>query len=100
MSTDLVVEAIVENMDVKKKVMAELEGHVKEKCVIASNTSSLSITEMQEALKHPDRFAGMHFFNPVNKMPLVEVIRGDQSSDEAVSTVFQFSKQLGKIRSW
>ena len=96
LSTDLVVEAIVENMDVKKKVLAELEGNVRDNCVIASNTSSLSITEMQKALKHPERFAGMHFFNPVNKMPLIEVIRGAQSSDEAVSTVFQFSKQLGK----
>lgn len=94
--TDAVVEAIVENMDVKKKVLAELESQVRDDCVIASNTSSLSITEMQSALKRPERFAGMHFFNPVNKMPLVEVIRGARSSDEAVSTVFQFSKQLGK----
>jgi len=94
--TDLVVEAIVENMDVKKKVLAELEGQVRTDCVIASNTSSLSITEMQKALKNPERFAGMHFFNPVAKMPLIEVIRGAQTSDEAVSTVFQFSKQVGK----
>jgi 3-hydroxyacyl-CoA dehydrogenase/enoyl-CoA hydratase/3-hydroxybutyryl-CoA epimerase len=95
-STDLVVEAIVENMDVKKKVLAELEGNIRDNCIVVSNTSSLSITEMQKALKHPERFAGMHFFNPVNKMPLIEVIRGAQSSDEAVTTVFQFSKQLGK----
>ena len=94
--TDLVVEAIVENMDVKKKVLSELESQVRDHCVIATNTSSLSVTEMQKALKHPERFAGMHFFNPVNKMPLIEVIRGEKSSDEAVSTVFQFSKQLGK----
>ncbi len=95
-STDIVVEAIVENMDIKKKVLAELEGQVRDDCVVTSNTSSLSITEMQKALRRPERFAGMHFFNPVNKMPLVEVIRGEKSSDEAVSTVFQFSKQLGK----
>jgi 3-hydroxyacyl-CoA dehydrogenase/enoyl-CoA hydratase/3-hydroxybutyryl-CoA epimerase len=95
-ATDVVVEAIVENMDVKKKVLSELEDHVRDHCVIASNTSSLSITEMQKALKHPERFAGMHFFNPVAKMPLIEVIRGAKSSDEAVSTVFQFSKLLGK----
>lgn len=95
-STDFVVEAIVENMDVKKKVLAEAESKVSDTCVLASNTSSLSITEMQKALKHPERFAGMHFFNPVSKMPLIEVIRGAQSSDEAVSTVFQFSKVLGK----
>ncbi|MDR3608193.1 MAG: 3-hydroxyacyl-CoA dehydrogenase NAD-binding domain-containing protein [Oligoflexia bacterium] len=96
LSTDAVIEAIVENLDVKKKVLAELEGYVRPDCVLASNTSSLSISKMQEALKHPERFVGMHFFNPVHKMPLVEVIRGDKSSDEAVSTIFQFSKQLGK----
>jgi 3-hydroxyacyl-CoA dehydrogenase/enoyl-CoA hydratase/3-hydroxybutyryl-CoA epimerase len=95
-STNAVIEAIVENMDVKKKVLADLENYVKPDCIVASNTSSLSISKMQEALKHPDRFVGMHFFNPVSKMPLVEVIRGEKSSDEAVSTIFQFSKQLGK----
>jgi 3-hydroxyacyl-CoA dehydrogenase / enoyl-CoA hydratase / 3-hydroxybutyryl-CoA epimerase len=63
---------------------------------VASNTSSLSITEMQSAMKNPERLVGMHFFNPVHKMPLIEVIRGEKSSDEAVTTVFQFSKQLGK----
>ncbi|MGK5083751.1 3-hydroxyacyl-CoA dehydrogenase NAD-binding domain-containing protein [Bdellovibrionota bacterium FG-1] len=95
-STDIVVEAIVENMDIKKKALAEMEGYLRDQCIVATNTSSLSVTEMQKALRHPERFAGMHFFNPVNKMPLVEVIRGEQSSDEAVSTVFQLSKQLGK----
>jgi 3-hydroxyacyl-CoA dehydrogenase/enoyl-CoA hydratase/3-hydroxybutyryl-CoA epimerase len=94
--TGAVIEAIVENIDVKKKVLADLENYVKPECVLASNTSSLSITKMQEALKHPERFVGMHFFNPVHKMPLVEVIRGEKSSDAAVSTIFQFSKQLGK----
>jgi 3-hydroxyacyl-CoA dehydrogenase/enoyl-CoA hydratase/3-hydroxybutyryl-CoA epimerase len=63
---------------------------------VASNTSSLSISKMQDALKQPERFVGMHFFNPVNKMPLVEVIRGEKTSDEAVATIFQLSKQLGK----
>ena len=96
MKADTVVEAIVENMEVKKKVLQELEGQVQEDCVIASNTSSLSISKMQSVFKNPKRFVGMHFFNPVNKMPLVEVIRGDQTSDEAVATIFQFSKQLGK----
>jgi len=95
-STGVVVEAIVENMDVKKKVLAELEGYVSDQCVIASNTSSLSVTKMQTALKHPERFGGMHFFNPVAKMPLIEVIRGDKTSDETVATLFQFSKKLGK----
>jgi 3-hydroxyacyl-CoA dehydrogenase/enoyl-CoA hydratase/3-hydroxybutyryl-CoA epimerase len=93
---DVVVEAIVENMNVKKKVFQELEGFVKDDCIVASNTSSLSVSEMQTAFKNPARFVGMHFFNPVHRMPLVEVIRGNQSSDEAVSTIFQFSKKLGK----
>ncbi|HUP56666.1 MAG TPA: 3-hydroxyacyl-CoA dehydrogenase NAD-binding domain-containing protein [Bdellovibrionota bacterium] len=95
-SVEFVVEAIVENMDVKKKVLRELEDQVGDDCIVASNTSSLSISEMQKAMKKPERFAGMHFFNPVSKMPLVEVIRGDRSSDEAVSTVYQLAKQLGK----
>ncbi len=95
-SLDAVIEAIVENMDVKKKVLRELEDQVREDCVIASNTSSLSISEMQTAMKRPERFAGMHFFNPVSRMPLIEVIRGAKSSDEAVAAVFQLSKQLGK----
>ena len=95
-SLDLVVEAIVENIEVKKKVLQELEGHISDQCVVASNTSSLSISEMQKVLKHPERFVGMHFFNPVHKMPLVEVIQGEQSSPQAVSAVFQLSKKLGK----
>jgi 3-hydroxyacyl-CoA dehydrogenase/enoyl-CoA hydratase/3-hydroxybutyryl-CoA epimerase len=95
-SVDLVIEAIVENMDVKKKVLAELESQVTDHAVIASNTSSLSISEMQKALQKPERFVGLHFFNPVAKMPLIEVIRGARSSDEAVMTAFQFSKKIGK----
>ena len=95
-SLDFVVEAVIEKMDIKKSVFKELEKHVSKDAVIASNTSSLSISEMQTALENPERFGGMHFFNPVNKMPLVEVIRGDKTSDETVSKIFQFSKQLGK----
>ncbi|MBC7690136.1 MAG: enoyl-CoA hydratase/isomerase family protein [Methylotenera sp.] len=95
-SAQIVVEAVLEKMDVKQKVFQELEGQVSESCVIASNTSSLSITEMQKVMKKPERFGGMHFFNPVSKMPLVEVIRGAQTSDQTVSTIYQFSKQLGK----
>ncbi len=93
---DIVVEAIIENMELKRKVFQELETQVKPECVIVSNTSSLSVTKMQDVFQHPERFAGMHFFNPVSKMPLVEVIRGEKTSDEAVATVFQFSKKLGK----
>lgn len=95
--TQLVVEAIVEKMDIKKAVLADLEKNVTADCVLATNTSSLSVSEMQKALQKPGRFAGMHFFNPVHKMPLIEVIRGDQSSDTAVAAVFELSKKLGKI---
>lgn len=95
-SCDVVVEAVVEKMEIKQKVFQELEGHVKDGAVIASNTSSLSISTMQSVMKRPERLVGMHFFNPVHRMPLVEVIRGEKTSDEAVSTVFQLSKQLGK----
>lgn len=93
---DVVIEAVIEKMDIKQSVFRELENHLTNDCVIASNTSSLSITEMQNVLKNPERFAGMHFFNPVHRMPLVEVIRGEKTSDRTVATVFQLSKQLGK----
>lgn len=95
-AADTVVEAIVENMEIKKKVLAELETQVSDQCIIASNTSSLSISEMQKALKRPERFLGMHFFNPVHKMPLIEVIRGEMTSDTAVASLFDLSKKLGK----
>ncbi|MBA3708023.1 MAG: enoyl-CoA hydratase/isomerase family protein [Planctomycetes bacterium] len=93
---DVVVEAVVEAMEVKKKVFAELEGHVRPDTVIASNTSSLSITEMATALKKPERFVGMHFFNPVNRMPLVEVIPGAVSSPEAVAMIVSLARRCGK----
>ena len=93
---DLVVEAIIENIDVKKDSFAELEHHIKKNTIVASNTSSLSISEMAKGLNYPERFVGMHFFNPVNKMPLVEVIRGEKTSDEAVATVVKLSKKLNK----
>jgi 3-hydroxyacyl-CoA dehydrogenase/enoyl-CoA hydratase/3-hydroxybutyryl-CoA epimerase len=93
---DFVVEAVIEKMDVKKSVLRDLEKEVRDDCVIASNTSSLSITEMQTAMAKPERFGGMHFFNPVHRMPLVEVIRGDRTNDETVAKIYAFSKQLGK----
>lgn len=92
----VVVEAIVEKMDVKKKVIAELEGAVAEDTVICSNTSALSITEMASELKHPERFVGMHFFNPVNRMPLVEVIPGEKTSKETIAAAVALAKKLGK----
>lgn len=94
---DLVVEAIVENMDVKKKVIAECASMLKEDAIIVTNTSSLSVAEMAQAHPRPENFAGMHFFNPVNMMPLVEVIRGPQTSDETVITVFEAAKKMGKL---
>lgn len=95
-TVDLVVEAVVERMDVKKSVLRETEAEVPDRCVLTSNTSSLSITDMATSLRRPDRFAGMHFFNPVHRMPLVEVVRGERSSDESVATVFQLARHLGK----
>ncbi|MBT8487896.1 MAG: fatty oxidation complex subunit alpha, partial [Gemmatimonadetes bacterium] len=96
-AADIVVEAIVEKMTVKKSVLAETEEHVSESCIIATNTSSLSVDEMATAMKRPERFCGMHFFNPVHRMPLVEVVRGRRSSDVAVTTVYQLALTLGKV---
>ncbi|MGK7313343.1 MAG: 3-hydroxyacyl-CoA dehydrogenase NAD-binding domain-containing protein [Candidatus Longimicrobiales bacterium M2_2A_002] len=92
----LVIEAVVERMDVKKSVLKEMEAEVGDDAVLTSNTSSLSITEMASGLERPENFAGMHFFNPVHKMPLVEVIRGEKTSDEAAATVFDVAVELGK----
>lgn len=93
---DLVVEAVVESLEVKKKIFQELSQKVSSATVLATNTSSLSITEIAKAAQDPKRVVGMHFFNPVDKMPLVEVIRGQETSDEAVATVFQYAKKVGK----
>lgn len=93
---DMVVEAIVENIEIKKKVFAELEGHIPETTLICSNTSALSINEMSTALKHPERFIGMHFFNPVNRMPLVEVIPGEHTSPQTVASTVALVKRMKK----
>jgi 3-hydroxyacyl-CoA dehydrogenase / enoyl-CoA hydratase / 3-hydroxybutyryl-CoA epimerase len=95
-TADMVIEAVVERMDVKQQVLREAEASVRPGCVLASNTSSLSITAMQSALDRPADFAGMHFFNPVHRMPLVEVIRGDATSDDTVATVLALTRQLEK----
>src|SRR5690606_29401202 len=89
-------EAIVEDMNIKKKVIAEVAGHCHPECIMATNTSSLSVSEMAKAHPNPKNFLGMHFFNPVNLMPLVEVIRGPETSDEAVATIFELAKRMGK----
>ncbi|HUL79856.1 MAG TPA: fatty acid oxidation complex subunit alpha FadB [Vicinamibacteria bacterium] len=95
-AVDFVVEAVVENEGVKKKVLAEVESLLPEHAVLASNTSTISITRLATALKRPERFCGMHFFNPVPRMPLVEVIRGEGSSPEAVATAVAYAQVLGK----
>lgn len=94
---DVVVEAIVEDMEIKKKVIAETAKHMRADAIIATNTSSLSVTEMSKGHPNPAYFGGMHFFNPVHKMPLVEVIRGEQTSDETTATIFELSKKMGKM---
>ncbi|MBT4878359.1 MAG: fatty-acid oxidation protein subunit alpha, partial [Alphaproteobacteria bacterium] len=83
-SCDIVSEAVIENLDIKKMVALEIEKNVDKKCIIASNTSSISITEMAKDLKYPERFIGLHFFNPVNKMPLVEIIAGKKTNKETI----------------
>jgi 3-hydroxyacyl-CoA dehydrogenase/enoyl-CoA hydratase/3-hydroxybutyryl-CoA epimerase/enoyl-CoA isomerase len=95
-NVDLVVEAVVENPKVKGIVLAELEGKVKDGAVITSNTSTISIDLLAKSLKDPTRFCGMHFFNPVHKMPLVEVIRGSKTSDETIATTVAYADAMGK----
>jgi 3-hydroxyacyl-CoA dehydrogenase/enoyl-CoA hydratase/3-hydroxybutyryl-CoA epimerase len=94
---DLVVEAVVENMDIKKTVLRDFEAVAAEHALFASNTSSLSITELSSASRHPEQVVGMHFFNPVEKMPLVEVVRGKKTSEAAVSAIATLSRKLGKL---
>lgn len=93
---DIVFEAVVEKMSVKQTVLREVEGATPAHTVFASNTSALSITELQQASRRPDKVAGFHFFNPVHRMPLVEVIRGEQTSDETVVTLMTLARRLGK----
>ena len=95
-NVDIIIEAVVENPKVKKAVFAEVEGLVREDTIIASNTSTISISLLAEGLKRPQNFVGMHFFNPVNMMPLVEVIRGKQSSEEAVAATVKLASKMGK----
>jgi len=93
---DIVIEAVVENMDVKKKVFAELSNNVSPKTILASNTSSLSVTEMGTAVKDPSKVIGFHFFNPVHRMPLIEIITTEKTSKETTVSTIEFAKRLGK----
>lgn len=93
---DLVIEAVVENRDVKKSVLAEVEAVVDDTAVIATNTSTISVDELASSLEKPERFCGMHFFNPVPVMPLVEVIRGEYTSEETIATTVAFAGAMSK----
>ncbi|GII97980.1 3-hydroxyacyl-CoA dehydrogenase [Sediminihabitans luteus] len=95
-SCDFVIEAVTEVMGLKKKVFAELEGIISPDAILATNTSALSITEMAADLEHPERVVGIHFFNPVAQMPLVEVIKAEKTSDAALATGFKIAKGLRK----
>ncbi len=94
---DFIVEAIIENVDEKKKMFARLDAIVKKEAIFATNTSSICVTEVMTATKRPDRFVGLHFFNPVPLMKLVEVVRTIATSNDVYETAFEFGKRLGKV---
>jgi len=94
---DIVIEAIIENVEEKKKMYSSIDGIVKKDAIFASNTSSISITELLTSTKRPERFVGLHFFNPVPLMKLVEVVRTIATADDIYQTAFEFAKKLGKV---
>jgi 3-hydroxybutyryl-CoA dehydrogenase len=93
---DLVIEAVLEELDLKREVFAELDRITRPEAVLATNTSALSVGEIAQATEHPERVVGMHFFNPAPVLPLVEIVRAPQSSDEAVDTAYRWAEQAGK----
>jgi 3-hydroxyacyl-CoA dehydrogenase/enoyl-CoA hydratase/3-hydroxybutyryl-CoA epimerase len=93
---DLVIEAVIERMPVKQQVLRETEEHLSPKAVFGTNTSSLSVTELAGVARNPERVVGLHFFNPVHRMPLVELVRTARTDDAAVATAFSFIDGLGK----
>jgi 3-hydroxybutyryl-CoA dehydrogenase len=93
---DLVIEAIVEELDAKQELFRLLDGVVAESAVLATNTSALSVTEVAATTAHPERVVGMHFFNPAPVLPLVEVVRTEHASPDAVDTAFELAERLGK----
>jgi 3-hydroxyacyl-CoA dehydrogenase/enoyl-CoA hydratase/3-hydroxybutyryl-CoA epimerase len=95
--TGVVIEAVFEDMALKKRIFTDLASQVSPECILATNTSSLSVTEMATAVPRPERFIGMHFFNPVEKMPLVEIIRGKSTSEDTITKVAALSTELGKF---
>jgi len=94
---DLVIEAIIENVEEKKKMYAAIDAVLKKDAIFASNTSSISITELMAATRRPERFVGLHFFNPVPLMKLVEVVRTIATASDVYETVFDFARKLGKV---
>jgi 3-hydroxybutyryl-CoA dehydrogenase len=94
---DIIIEAVIENVDEKKKMYAALDGIVKKGAIFASNTSSISITELLTSTKRPERFIGLHFFNPVPLMRLVEVVRTIATDADVYDTAYEFAKTLGKV---
>lgn len=96
-NVDLVVEAISENLSQKKLQLKEIEAAVSPDTVIGTNTSSLTVAELSQGLAHPERFIGMHFFNPVNKMPLIEIVPGEKTTPQTVARALEFCKKIGKI---
>ena len=95
--TGIVIEAVFEDMNLKKKIFADIAGRVHPDSILATNTSSLSVTEMATAIANPERFIGMHFFNPVEKMPLVEIIRGEKTSEATIAKVAALTTEIGKF---
>ncbi len=95
-TSDIVIEAIYENADAKRELYARLEPQLGKQAILCSNTSTIPITELAKDLKHPERFCGLHFFNPGRKMPLVEVIRGEKTSEETVATAVAYAKSIKK----
>jgi 3-hydroxyacyl-CoA dehydrogenase/enoyl-CoA hydratase/carnithine racemase len=93
---DLVLEAVFEEPELKKRVLAELEETVRQDCILATNTSALSVTDMSAGLRHPERVVGMHFFNPVALMPLLEIVRAEETDDVALATAWNIGERLRK----
>lgn len=96
LQVDLVIEAVIENLEVKQNIFAEIEKLNDHDCILATNTSSISVTRIGAVLKHPNRFAGLHFFNPAPVMKLVEIVRGAETADFTMDVLKNFSVQLNK----
>jgi len=93
---DLIIEAVTENPELKKKVLAEADSQAEPDAIIATNTSSISISELAAATRRPEKFVGMHFFNPPQLMKLIEIIKGAKTSDETINTIVEVTKKMGK----